>query len=55
MIKELSPIKFKSYYGLNNYLNKLDALIEKYDFIDLNEANNRINWNSVKKLKYNII
>jgi len=52
MIKELSLIRrFKSYYGLNNCLNKLDALIEKYDFIDLNEANNRINWDSVKKIK----
>ena len=45
MINDLSRIrKFKSYYGLKNAFGKLEKLIKEFDFIDLNEANKKFNW-----------
>ena len=40
--------RFKSYYGINNAFLKLEKLIDDFEFIDLNEAINLINWNKVK-------
>jgi peptidoglycan-N-acetylglucosamine deacetylase len=52
MIKELSRFrKFKSYYGLNSSFEKLERLITDFKFIDINEANNIIDWNNVPKVK----
>ena len=51
IIGDLSPLrKFKSSVGLKNSLKKLDRLINKFDFIDLDEAVKRINWESVEKI-----
>ena len=51
IIKELSPYRrFKSYYGLNNAFLKLERLITDFKFIDLKEAEEKVNWNSVKKI-----
>jgi hypothetical protein len=53
MIKDLSLLrKFKSYYGLKNAFLKLDKLITTFDFIDLKQANDSINWSLVKKVKF---
>lgn len=52
MIEELSRFrKFKSYYGLNSSFEKLERLITDFKFIDINEANNIIDWNNVPKVK----
>jgi len=49
MIDGLSMFrKFKSYVGLNSSLRKLDMLLDDFHFIDLNEANESINWECSK-------
>ncbi len=49
IIDELSLFrKFKSYYGLAGAFNKLEMLIGDFEFIDLNTATSRIDWNNVK-------
>jgi polysaccharide deacetylase family protein (PEP-CTERM system associated) len=51
IIKDLSPIrKFKSYYGLGSAFSKLERLISDFEFIDLDEANKRINWKEIKPI-----
>ena len=53
IIKNLSIIrKFKSYYGINSAFPKLEKLISDFEFIDLIEANNLINWDSINAIKY---
>ena len=48
MIKELSLVrKFKSYYGLGGCYGKLKNFLDDFKFIDLREANERINWDDV--------
>ncbi len=52
MIKELSMIrKFKSYYGLSNALQKLEKLVDDFEFFDLDSADKLIDWNTTKVLK----
>ncbi len=52
IIDELSRVrKFKSYYGLNSAFGKLEKFISDFEFIDLCEANNRVNWHTVRKIK----
>ena len=51
MIENLSLArKFKSYYGLSGALPKLEKLITDFDFIDLSEANERIDWKNTKEI-----
>lgn len=51
MIEDLSYFrKFKSYYGLKGSFNKLERLIEDFEFIDINQADINIDWNKVKKI-----
>lgn len=51
MIENLSLIrKFKSYYGLKGALNKLERLITDFEFIDLKEANIRVDWKNIKEV-----
>ena len=51
VIGDLSLVrKFKSYYGLGNAFSKLERLIDDFEFIDINEADKRINWNSAKTI-----
>jgi len=52
MINELSKFrKFKSYYGLASSFQKLEKLITDFEFIDLNEAEKRVDWKSMKSIK----
>ena len=51
VIGDLSLVrKFKSYYGLGNAFSKLERLIDDFEFIDINEADKRIDWNSAKTI-----
>ena len=51
-IKDLSLFKtFKSYVGLNTSLSKLNKWVNDYEFIDLNEADKKINWSSIPTIK----
>jgi peptidoglycan-N-acetylglucosamine deacetylase len=52
MINELSIFrKFKSYYGLSSSFDKLEKLITDFDFIDLKEAEKKIDWNNMQSIK----
>ncbi len=52
IIDELSAArKFKSYVGLSKAFDKLEKLITDFDFIDINEANNTIDWKEKKIIK----
>jgi len=45
LIEQLSLIrKFKSYYGLGTAFLKLERLIKDFHFIDLDTANNQVDW-----------
>lgn len=49
MIKDLSSMrKFKSYYGLGNAFRKLERLITDFEFLDLQEADSRVDWHKAK-------
>jgi len=52
MIDGLSLVrKFKSYVGLEGALGKLEKLITDFDFVDLNEADNMLEWSNTKVIK----
>jgi polysaccharide deacetylase family protein (PEP-CTERM system associated) len=52
MLDGLNLIRqFKSYYGLSSSLNKLEKLIQNFDFVSLNEADNMIDWENIKTIK----
>ena len=52
MINELSAFrKFKSYYGLSSSFTKLERLITDYEFIDLREADSRIEWKNIQSIQ----
>lgn len=52
MIENLSMArKFKSYYGLNNSFSKLEKLISDFEFIDVQTAIDKTNWEKVSKIK----
>jgi len=52
LIKELSiQRKFKSYVGLKNAEIKLRKWITDFEFVDINKANDTINWNNVKTVE----
>ena len=52
LIKELSQLrKFKSYVGLKASLDKLERWVLDFDFIDLEEADRKINWNDVTTVR----
>jgi len=52
MINELSFIrKFKSYYGLGGAFNKLERLITDFEFIDLDQAVKKVEWDKVKRIQ----
>lgn len=49
MIEGLSlSRKFKSYYGLKNCMPKLEKLIRNHAFIDLQTADNQVDWGKTK-------
>ncbi len=51
IIGDLSPLKkFKASVGLKKALSKLETLISEYDFIDLDEAMKRVDWDFVKTI-----
>jgi len=43
--------KFKSYYGLDKSFQKLEKLLNDFEFIDINQADKNINWN-LTNVKY---
>jgi len=45
------PRRFKSYIGIKNCKPKLEQWLSNFDFIDLNTADNIINWNKVPIVK----
>jgi len=45
------PRRFKSYVGIKNCKPKLERWLSSFDFIDLNQADQEINWNHVPKIK----
>ncbi len=52
MIEGLSAFRrFKSYVGLKNSLSKLNRLLNDFHFVDLEEADNMIEWKNVRSLK----
>jgi peptidoglycan-N-acetylglucosamine deacetylase len=52
MIQGLSYLrKFKSYYGLKNCMPKLERLIQNHHFIDLQSADNQVDWAMAKVVK----
>ena len=52
IVPGLSPSRcFKSYVGIKNCKTKLEKWLRSFDFIDLNEADQKINWNQVPKIK----
>ncbi|HEU4607567.1 MAG TPA: polysaccharide deacetylase family protein [Chitinophagaceae bacterium] len=52
ILKNLSFIRrFKSYYGLNGCLSKLNRLVKHYDFIDLRRADESIDWQKMEVIK----
>ena len=51
VIENLSLLrKFKSYYGLAGALPKLEKLITDFDFVDVDEANLKIDWSQTKEI-----
>ena len=52
MIKELLITrKFKSYYGLNSALPKLERLLSDFKFEDIRTVDKTIDWNKAKVIK----
>jgi polysaccharide deacetylase family protein (PEP-CTERM system associated) len=52
IIEDLSAIrKFKSYYGLKGAFNKLERLLDDFDFVDIEEATNMIDWEKQKVIR----
>lgn len=51
MVPGLSPIrKFKSYVGLKGALNKLDLYLKDFDFMDIGQAAERIDWEKAERV-----
>ena len=54
MINDLSLFrKFKSYYGLRSSFDKLNRILNDFQFIDLETANKEIEWKLVSEKKLN--
>ena len=45
------PRRFKSYVGIKNCKPKLERWLNDFDFMDLNQADQSINWNHVPNIK----
>ena len=45
------PRRFKSYVGIKNCKSKLETWLNDFDFIDLNEADQSIDWDQVPVIK----
>lgn len=53
-LKNLPSIRyFKSYVGIKRSFNKFEKLLDEFEFINLLEANELIDWNNVKELDLN--
>ncbi len=51
MVPGLSPLRrVRSYYGLRGAFEKLERLLNEFEFIDLTTARNRIDWSSVNTI-----
>ena len=48
----LTPLRlFKSYYGLNNSIDKLKRWLTDFEFIDIDEAIRRTDWNKAEIIR----
>ena len=45
------PRRFKSYVGIKNCKPKLEQWLKDFDFIDLNQADQSMNWDQVQVIK----
>jgi len=45
------PRRFKSYVGIKNCKSKLEKWLSDFDFVDLNQADQSINWDKVPVIK----
>lgn len=55
MVPGLSRVRqFKSYYGLNTCWDKLKQLLLDYEFIDLVEADKRVNWSGSQIQRFTV-
>ena len=53
IVPGLSPYRrFKSYFGIKSCKSKLVRWLDDFDFIDLNQADELINWNQVPIVKF---
>ena len=41
--------EFKSYFGLKKALNKMDLLLNDFDFVSISEADRLIDWNDLNE------
>lgn len=49
--KQLSLRYFKSYYGISGAYEKLQKIVNEFEFTSVSEASNLINWNAVPNVK----
>ncbi|MDX2360025.1 MAG: polysaccharide deacetylase family protein [Crocinitomicaceae bacterium] len=55
MIKDLAlPRKFKSYVGLHKCEAKLEKWLTEFEFIDISEAEKRVDWQKAKIIKLDV-
>jgi polysaccharide deacetylase family protein (PEP-CTERM system associated) len=53
VLDDLSAIRrFKSYVGLSTSLGKLERLIQDFNFVSLNEADEKVDWENAKSIKF---
>jgi peptidoglycan-N-acetylglucosamine deacetylase len=45
------PRRIKSYFGIKNCKSKLEKWLNDFNFIDLNEADQSIDWDQVPVIK----
>jgi len=54
IIKSLPPIrKFKSYVGIKGAFDKFTRLLDEFDFLNIPEANDCIDWNAIETIHIN--
>jgi hypothetical protein len=53
LLRDLGPYRrFRAYYGLTNSQQKLERWISEYSFINLQAADQLINWESAPVVKF---
>jgi polysaccharide deacetylase family protein (PEP-CTERM system associated) len=53
VLDDLSSIRrFKSYVGLSTSLRKLERLIQDFNFVSLNQADKKVDWENAKSIQF---